>query len=207
MLNQSVVMGRLTRDPELRKTNTGVSVCSFTVACDRDYLSKETQERECDFINCVAWRNSADFLSKYFFKGSMIVVVGRLQVRKYTDKDGNSRTATEIVADNLYFGESKNSQNNSQNNGYQSSYQSSGYQSGGYQSGGYQSGGYQSSGYQSGGYQSSGYSDSVPDSFRSSESRDGASASGGFGSYQSFGASSDSGFGVLEGDDEQGLPF
>ena len=107
MLNHIVIMGRLTRDPELRTTPNGVPVASFTVAVDQDYTSKDSGERQTDFINCVAWRSTGEFVSKYFSKGSMIVVSGRLQVRNYTDRDGNKRTAAEIVADNVYFGESK----------------------------------------------------------------------------------------------------
>ena len=106
MLNHIVIMGRLTRDPELRHTQSGIAVASFTVAVDRDYSSRDSGERQTDFINCVAWRSTGEFISKYFTKGSMIIVAGRLQVRSYTDKDGNNRTAYEIVAENVYFGES-----------------------------------------------------------------------------------------------------
>ena len=107
MLNHIVIMGRLTRDPELRSTASNISVASFTVAVDRDFGNRETGEKQTDFINCVAWRSTGEFVSKYFSKGSMIVVSGRLQLRDYTDRDGNKRTAAEIVADNVYFGESK----------------------------------------------------------------------------------------------------
>ena len=107
MLNHIVIMGRLTRDPELRSTASGISVASFTVAVDRDFGNKESGEKQTDFINCVAWRSTGEFVNKYFSKGSMIVVSGRLQIRDYTDRDGNKRTAAEIVADNVYFGESK----------------------------------------------------------------------------------------------------
>ncbi len=107
MLNKAVIMGRLTRDPEVRKTQSGVSVCSFSVACDRDIVDKASGERGVDFINVTAWRSTADFVGKYFTKGRMAVVIGRIQVRNYTDKDGNKRTATEIVADSVYFGDSK----------------------------------------------------------------------------------------------------
>lgn len=109
MLNKAVIMGRLTRDPEVKKTQSGVSVCSFSVACDRDIVDKDSGERNVDFINVTAWRNTADFVGKYFTKGRMAVVIGRIQVRNYTDKDGNKRTATEIVADSVYFGDSKKS--------------------------------------------------------------------------------------------------
>lgn len=107
MLNTCTIMGRLTRDPELRRTGSGLAVTSFCVAVDRDWPNKETGERETDFINCVAWRQTGEFVSKWFSKGSMIVVSGRLQMRKWTDDNGNNRTTYEIVADNVYFGESK----------------------------------------------------------------------------------------------------
>ena len=107
MLNHIVIMGRLTRDPELRTTTSNINVTSFSVAVDRDYGNRESGEKQTDFINCVAWRSTADFVKKYFSKGSMIVVSGRLQIRDYTDREGNKRTAAEIVADNVYFGESK----------------------------------------------------------------------------------------------------
>ena len=109
MLNHIVIMGRLTRDPELRRTGTGVAVASFTVAVDRDFGGREGGERETDFIDCVAWRNTGEFVSKYFTKGSMIVVSGRMQIRGWTDKEGNKRRTAEVVADNVYFGESKRS--------------------------------------------------------------------------------------------------
>ena len=109
MLNHIVIMGRLTRDPELRRTGSGVAVASFTLAVDRDYSPKDGGERETDFIDCVAWRQTGEFVSKYFTKGSMIVVSGRLQIRNWNDKDGNKRRSAEVVADNVYFGESKRS--------------------------------------------------------------------------------------------------
>ena len=107
MLNHIVIMGRLTRDPELRTTQSGVSVASFTVAVDRDFGGRDGGERQTDFIDCVAWRQTGEFVSKYFHKGSMIVVSGRLQSRKWQDRDGNNRTNWEINADNVYFGESR----------------------------------------------------------------------------------------------------
>lgn len=107
MLNHIVVMGRLTRDPELRYTSSNIPVTSFTVAVDRDFGKSESGEKQTDFINVVAWRQTGEFVSKYFTKGSMAAVSGRLQIRDYTDRDGNKRTAAEIVADNVYFGESK----------------------------------------------------------------------------------------------------
>ena len=107
MLNHIVIMGRLTRDPELRRTGSGIAVASFTVAVDRDFGKNENGEKETDFIDCVAWRSTGEFVSKYFTKGRMAVVSGRLQIRKWTDKDGNNRRTAEIVADNVYFGDSK----------------------------------------------------------------------------------------------------
>ena len=101
-------MGRLTRDPELRKTQSGTSVTSFTLAVDRD-LTPEGGEKETDFIDCVAWKGTADFVSGYFFKGSMAVVDGRLQLRDWKDKDGNKRRSAEIVVNRVYFGEGKKS--------------------------------------------------------------------------------------------------
>ena len=106
MLNKIILMGRLTRDPELRRTQSGTAVASFTLAVDRDYKPQDG-ERETDFIDIVAWRGTAEFVSKYFSKGRMAVVEGRLQVRDWTDKDGNKRRSTEVVADNVYFGDSK----------------------------------------------------------------------------------------------------
>ena len=109
MLNHITIMGRLTRDPELRRTGSGTAVASFSVAVDRDFGKNEQGERETDFIDCVAWRQTGEFVSKYFTKGSMAVVSGRLQIRSWTDKDGNKRRTAEVVADNVYFGESKRS--------------------------------------------------------------------------------------------------
>ncbi len=106
MLNHIVIMGRLTRDPELRYTQTQTPVASFTLAVDRDFGGKE---RATDFINCTAWRNSAEFVSKYFKKGNLAVVSGRLQIREWNDREGNKRTTAEVVAENVYFGESKRS--------------------------------------------------------------------------------------------------
>ena len=106
MLNKIVLMGRLTRDPDLRRTQSGTAVASFTLAVDRDYKPQDG-ERETDFIDIVAWRGTGEFVSKYFSKGRMAVVEGRLQVRDWTDKDGNKRRSTEVVADNVYFGDSK----------------------------------------------------------------------------------------------------
>ena len=107
MLNHIVIMGRLTRDVEVRYTQSQLPVASFTVAVDRDFGKGENGEKQTDFINCVAWRQTAEFVNKYFHKGSMIVVSGRLQIRSYQDRDGNNRNAAEVVADNVYFGESR----------------------------------------------------------------------------------------------------
>ena len=107
MLNHIVIMGRLVRDPELRRTGTGIAVASFRVAVDRDFAPKDGGERKADFIDCVAWRQTGEFISKYFTKGRMIVVDGRLEMRDWTDKDGNKRTSAEVVVDNAYFGDSK----------------------------------------------------------------------------------------------------
>lgn len=134
MLNHITIMGRLTRDPELRTTASGINVASFTVACERDYAGQD-QERTADFIDCVAWRHTGEFVSKYFVKGQMIVVDGRLQSRKWQDREGNNRTSWEINADSCYFGEAKRDNFQQGNGGY-------GQPSGGYQqaprSGGYQ---------------------------------------------------------------------
>ena len=105
MLNKIILMGRLTRDPELRRTQSGTAVASFTLAVDRDYKAQDG-ERSTDFIDIVAWRGTGEFVSKYFTKGRMAVVEGRLQVREWKDKDGAKRRSTEVVADNVYFGDS-----------------------------------------------------------------------------------------------------
>ena len=107
MLNHITVMGRLTRDPELRHTGSGVPVASFTLAVDRDFADKQSGKKETDFIDITAWRSTAEFVSKYFTKGRMAVASGRLQMRKWEDNDGNKRVSAEIVAENVYFGDSK----------------------------------------------------------------------------------------------------
>ena len=107
MLNRIILMGRLTRDPELRHTQAGTPVASFSLAVDRDFRSRDGGERTTDFIDIVAWRNTAEFVSKYFTKGRMAVVEGRLQIRDWTDRDGGKRRSAEVVADNIYFGDSK----------------------------------------------------------------------------------------------------
>lgn len=106
MLNRIILMGRLTRDPELRKTQSDTPVCSFSLAVDRDY-KKDGEKKETDFIDIVAWRATAEFVSKFFTKGRMAVVEGRLQIRDWTDKEGNKRRSAEVIADNVYFGDSK----------------------------------------------------------------------------------------------------
>lgn len=165
MLNISVIMGRITRDPELRRTGSGIAVASFTVAVDRD-RAPEGQEKETDFIDCVAWRGTAEFVEKYFKKGSMIVVSGRLRIRNWTDKEGNKRRSAEIVADNVYFGEGKKDGQQSgtpQYGNYQGAPQYGGQPQAVPQYGGYQQqapsyaqsgfGGYQQPQYQQQGYQ------------------------------------------------------
>lgn len=107
MLNHIVIMGRLGRDPELRRTQSGVAVATFNVAVDRDFKDKATGQRAADWITCVAWRSTAEFVEKYFGKGSQVLVAGRLQMREWTDKDGNKRISAEVQADNVYFAGSK----------------------------------------------------------------------------------------------------
>lgn len=109
MLNEVVLMGRLTRDPELRRTGNGTAVTSFSLAVDRDFKGQDG-ERETDFIDIVAWRSTAEFVSKYFTKGRMAVVKGRLQVRDWTDRDGAKRRSTEVLAETVYFGDSRRSE-------------------------------------------------------------------------------------------------
>ena len=126
MLNHIVLMGRLTRDPELRRTGSGVAVASFSIAVDRDFGNRETGEKETDFIDIVTWRQTAEFVSKYFTKGRMVVVSGRLQIRAWTDKEGNKRRSAEVVADNVYFGDSRrDSEAPAQTNGFTPSYSES----------------------------------------------------------------------------------
>lgn len=120
MLNHITLMGRLTRDVELRRTGSGVAVASFTVAVDRDIANKQTGEKEVDFIDIVAWRSTAEFVSKYFSKGRMAVVSGRLQIRNWTDKDGNKRRTAEVLADSVYFGDSKKDDSTGQAQNYNS---------------------------------------------------------------------------------------
>ena len=128
MLNHIIVMGRLVQDPELRSTPSGVNLSRFTIACERDFGSRESGERQTDFIDCVAWRQTGEFINRFFQKGRMIVVSGRLQSRKWQDRDGNNRTSWEIQVDNAYFGDSKRDSEgqNSYGTAGQSSYGNSG---------------------------------------------------------------------------------
>ncbi len=127
MLNKIFIMGRLTRDPELRRTQSGTSVTSFSLAVDRDFKS-QSGEKETDFIDVVAWRSTAEFVHKYFTKGRMAVVEGRLQIRDWKDKDGNNRRSAEVIADNIYFGDSRRDGQGS----YESSMPAYGAPTGGY---------------------------------------------------------------------------
>lgn len=107
MLNKIVIMGRLTRDPEMRQTGSGTSVTSFSLAVERDYSGRDGGEKQTDFIDVVAWRHTAEFVDKYFAKGDMAAVSGRLQIRDWTDKDGNKRRSAEVIVNSIYFGDSK----------------------------------------------------------------------------------------------------
>ena len=132
MLNKVFIMGRLARDPELRRTQTGTAVASFTLAVDRDFKDKSTGERATDWIDVVAWRQTGEFVSRYFTKGRMAIVEGRLQIRDWTDKDGNKRRSAEVVADQVYFGDSKR---DGDGGGFSGGYSQGGYSQGGYQQG------------------------------------------------------------------------
>ena len=154
MLNHITIMGRLVRDPELRSTQSGTSVASFTVAVDRDFGGRDGGEKQTDFIDCVAWRQTGEFVSKYFRKGSMIVVSGRLQSRKWQDREGNNRTNWEVVADNVYFGESR------RDNGDSGRYDNSGYSNSNSYGSNYGGNSYSNSSY-------SGYGNSAPASSNS----------------------------------------
>ncbi|MBQ9617524.1 MAG: single-stranded DNA-binding protein, partial [Oscillibacter sp.] len=160
MLNRVSIMGHLVRDPELRRTQSGIAVTTMSIAVDRDFKSQDGT-KQTDFFDVVAWRGTAEFASRYFFKGRVMVVDGRLQTRKWTDRDGNKRTSVEIIADSIYFGDSKrdNPNNNGDFNpgyGSQGGYGGYGNSQGGYGSapgyGGSQSGGYGSYGNSQGGY-------------------------------------------------------
>ena len=125
MLNNVTIMGRVCRDIELRRTANGTAVASFTIACDRDFPNKANGERETDFVDVVCWQHTAEFVSKYFTKGSMAVVSGRLQIRSWTDKDGNNRRSAEVVADNIYFGDSKRGAENTPDSTHYGAYSTS----------------------------------------------------------------------------------
>lgn len=141
MLNHITLMGRLVRDPELRYTQSQTPVASFRIAVDRDYSGRDGGERQADFIDIVAWRQTAEFVSKYFQKGRMIVVSGRLQMRDWTDRDNNKRTSAEVVADNVYFGDSRRdgdsnrSYSDNRADSYSNNYSSNSSNYGGYDSG------------------------------------------------------------------------
>ena len=122
MLNHITIMGRMVRNPELRRTGSGIAVANFTVAVDRDFADKQSGEKETDFIDCVAWRQTGEFVSKFFGKGKLIVVSGRLQIRSWNDKDGNKRRTAEVVADNCYFAESKKDSDGGQKSNYNGGY-------------------------------------------------------------------------------------
>jgi single-strand DNA-binding protein len=157
MLNKVIIMGRLVADPEFRQTTSGIPVCRIRVAVDRPF--RKDQERQTDFINVTCWRNTAEFVSRYFSKGKMIIVEGSLRNNDYTDNNGVKHYSMEVQADNVMFGESKGSGQGgdySQQGGYQQQGGNGGYQGGGYgqQQGGYNNGGYQQNG---GGYQNNSY--------------------------------------------------
>ena len=132
MLNKIIIMGRLTRDPELRRTGNGTAVTSFSLAVDRDFKDRNTGERTTDFIDCVAWRQTGEFVSRYFSKGRMAVAEGRLQLRDWVDRDGNKRRSAEVVVEQMYFGDSrseggqKSGQPVPKEAGYQAAYLSTG---------------------------------------------------------------------------------
>ena len=132
MLNHITLMGRLTRDPELRYTASNTPVASFSLAVDRDFAPRDGGERQTDFIDIVAWRQTAEFVSKYFTKGQLAVVIGRLQIRDWTDKDGNKRRSAEVVADNVYFGDSKKSREGGGESSYRAPQESYGGSRGGF---------------------------------------------------------------------------
>lgn len=136
-LNHITIMGRLTRDPELRRTGSGVAVTSFTLAVDRDYSGKDSGQKETDFLDCVAWKNTAEFVNSYFNKGRMAVVSGRLQIRTWKDKDGNNRKTAEVIADHVYFGDSKPEGNQGGYSAPAGGYSNPGYTNYGQQNNGY----------------------------------------------------------------------
>ena len=178
MLNHITIMGRLVRDPELRSTQSGTNVASFTVAVDRDRAGNNG-EKQTDFIDCVAWRQTGEFVSKHFHKGSMIVVSGRLQSRKWQDRDGNNRTNWEVNADNVYFGESRRDSDSGRD-----SYSGNAYSNNSY-----------GGGYNNNSYSSNSYSNSY-----------GSAPAPGYGGYNAPAGNPASDFAMLDDDDAQ-LPF
>ena len=173
MLNHIVLMGRLTRDVELRYTQSQIPVASFRIAVDRDFGRGE--EKQTDFIDVTAWRQTAEFVSKYFQKGRMIVVSGRLQMRDWTDKDGNKRTSAEVVADNVYFGDSNRGGDSNRDSGYSGNSYGGGnsYSGGGSSYGGRESGGYGGGSYGSGRDSSRSAQQSAPSGFSELDDGDG----------------------------------
>lgn len=117
MLNRVILMGRMVADPELKQTPSGVSVATFRLAVERNYQPKDSNERLCDFISCVAWRQTGEFITRYFSKGSMIAIEGSIQTRQYQDKNGNKRTAVEVIADQAYFAGSTGHENSQSKTG------------------------------------------------------------------------------------------
>ena len=173
MLNKVSIMGRLVRDPELRRTQSGIAVTTMRIAVDRDYKGPDGT-KQADFFDVVAWRNTAEFVSRYFAKGRMMIVDGRLQTREWNDREGNRRTSVEIVADNIYFGDSRRDGPNGESGGYGGGYGSApGYGSGA--SGGYGGGYGASGGYGSGSY-GGGYESNAPADNAASASNDAAPA-------------------------------
>lgn len=187
MLNRIIIMGRLVRDPELRTTQSGIPVTSFTLAVDRDYKNRDSGEKSTDFIDVVAWRQTAEFICKYFAKGRMAVAEGRLQIRDWKDREGNNRRSAEVVADNVYFGDSRRDNNQDRDSYGPPPYGSA--------AGGY---GGSSGGYGGGGSYGGGYGAPSSDSY-------GSGASGG-GGYDA--PARDGGHDFVEIDDQDGsLPF
>lgn len=165
MLNKTIIMGRLTKDPELKQTQSGLSVTSFSLAVERDFKDKSSGEKITDYFDVVAWRQTAEFICKYFSKGRMMVVEGKLQSRKWEDRNGNKRVSIEIIADNCYFGDSKKDGNGG-------GYQQDSYQQGGYpQQGGYGGGFAYPSGY--GGQPAQGQSTYPPPEYEGFQEIDG----------------------------------
>jgi len=163
-MNQVILMGRLTRDPELRHTQTGTPVASFTIAVDRGFTPKDGGERQTDFVDIVTWRQTAEFVTKHFVKGQLAAVVGRLQIRDWVDKDNNKRRNAEVVAENVYFTGDRRDRGDrppAQDGGYQSQYQAP-QQGGGFQSN-YRSEGYSGGGGYSTPVESSGFSEIADD--------------------------------------------